>query len=124
MKNTILIIEDDEIVRLTIIEFLELNNFSVLSAEDGLWGLQLAKVTQPDLIISDFKLPKANGLFILEELRQDWTSAKIPFIFMTGETNPEICFRARELGANDYLIKPIDLYILLDAITNQLKGYS
>lgn len=121
MKETILIIEDDEVLRSNLFEFLELADFNVLSAEEGGFGLQLAKEIQPDLIICDINMPNLNGFEVLKKLRQDVTTAKIPFIFHTANTDPDSQSRAMQLGANAYLTKPITLEKLLKTLTNQCQ---
>jgi DNA-binding response OmpR family regulator len=119
VKKLILIIEDSEIIRSIIFEFLELKNFNVLSAEDGCIGLHLAKELQPDLILCDINMPKLDGYGVLKKLREDLSTATIPFIFLTAEADPDSRCRAMQLGANDYLTKPVNVSKLLNAIANQ-----
>lgn len=121
MKDKVLIIEDNEEFGLLIFDCLELNNFQVFIAKDGLFGLQLAQKIKPDLIICDVNLPNLSGLCLLKELRRNLMTQKIPFLFLTGESNPENHFHAIQLGANDYLIKPIEINLLLEVIGNQLQ---
>ncbi|MFB8792189.1 MAG: response regulator [Potamolinea sp.] len=121
MKKLILIIEDDEIIRSIIFEFLELENFNVISAEDGCQGLTLAEELQPDLIICDINMPNANGYTVLQKIRENVATTKIPFIFLSSETTQYSRNRARLLGANDYLSKPVKINQLLEAITNQFQ---
>lgn len=120
MNKKLLIIEDNESFCLLIFTFLKLKNFHVFVAMDGLFGLQLAQEIQPDLILCDLNLPNLHGFCILEELRKNLMTEKIPFLFLTGESNPSDCYRAMQLGANDYLMKPIELNLLLEAIENHL----
>ncbi len=120
MNPVILIIEDNEILRTIIFEFLELENFNVISAGDGVAGLNLAKELNPDLIICDINMPYLDGYGVLGELRKDLSSAKIPVIFLTSDADSVTRLRALQLGANDYLIKPIRINQLLEAINNQL----
>ena len=121
MKELILIIEDDESIRSNLFEFLEAEDFNVLSAEDGVSGLKLAKDCQPDLILCDINLPSLNGFGVLQELRKDLTTTKTPFIFLTSETDSSSRDRAIQLGANDYLTKPMSLNKLLTSITHQCQ---
>jgi DNA-binding response OmpR family regulator len=116
----VLIIEDNEILRSIIFEFLELENFNVISAGEGVAGLNLAKELNPDVIICDNNMPCLDGYGVLKELRKDLLIAKIPVIFLSSETDSVSRLRALQLGANDYLIKPIRINQLLEAINNQL----
>ncbi len=121
MKEMVLLIEDDELISTLLLTFFEIQNFKVFSAEDGFSGLQLAKELRPDLIICDMNLPNLNGFEVLKGIREDFTTAKIPFIFYTSECDPDSRRRAMGLGANDYLIKPTKLNQLLESVTNQCK---
>jgi DNA-binding response OmpR family regulator len=121
MKELILVIEDDEVLRSNLVELLELEGFNVISAEDGLVGLMLAKEFNPDLILCDINIPQLDGYEVLTCLRADSRIAKTPFIFLTSETGLESRFRAQKLGANDYLTKPISIGKLMEAISTNLK---
>nr|WP_026733080.1 response regulator [Fischerella sp. PCC 9605] len=116
----ILMIEDNEDFRLIVCEFLRLNNFQLICAENGLIGLNIAKDQQPDLILSDINMPELNGYEVLEGLRNNIYTATIPFIFITSEEDEAYRCRALQLGANGYLIKPVDINEFLDAITTHL----
>lgn len=117
VSKLVLIIEDDPLFRLSIFEFLEAKDFNVISTANGASSLQLAKEFQPDLIICDLNLPCIDGFEVLKRLRKDLITAKIPVIFITSETDPKVRDRAMQLGANDYLTKPISLNQLLKSIT-------
>lgn len=116
----ILVIEDQENFSSNLAEFLTLEGFEVLVAEDGLKGLHLALALHPDLILCDLQLPKISGFEILQEIRQNLTTAKIPFIFLTASANEDASSQALKMGANSYLIKPIMLSNLLQIIKNYL----
>lgn len=121
MRELILVIEDDELVRSNLSELLELEDFNVISAEDGLVGLMSAKEFNLDLILCDIHMPRLDGYEVLRCLRADSRTAKIPFIFLTSETDSESRSIAAEIGANDYLIKPVQIVKLLNAIDINLK---
>jgi len=122
MRELILVIEDDELIRSNLFDLLELEDFNVIGAEDGLLGLMLAKEFKPDLILSDINMPHLDGYELLKCLRADSRIAQIPFIFLTSETAPESRSRAQKLGANDYLTKPVNLGKLMEAISINLKS--
>jgi DNA-binding response OmpR family regulator len=118
----ILIIEDDEYFRILISSFLESEGFYVLSAEHGFIGMILAKEQKPDLIICDIRMPGIDGYGVLENLKKDTSTAIIPFFFLTFETTIDSRRRALELGANDYLTKPVNLSELLKKINIYLHA--
>jgi two-component system, sensor histidine kinase and response regulator len=123
MKHTILVIEDSAMIRLNICEWLELEQYNVHSAEDGIDGLWFINNFQLDLIICDIDMPRLDGFGVLEALRKNPEQAKIPFIFLTAETDQNSRWKAMQLGANDYLNKPIKLDDFSEAITNQLNPH-
>ena len=117
MRKLILIIEDDELLRSTIFDLLELADFNVISAEDGRSGLNLARKIQPDLVLCDVNTSDIDGYRILKQLRKNGTTSQMPFILLTSEYDPKIRSHALGLGANDYLVKPLQLHQLLEAIS-------
>lgn len=121
MKKLILVIEDSDIIRSTICQLLYSKKFKVMSARDGCLGFLLAKEFQPDLIICDLNLPKLDGYEVLKKLRSNLPTAKIPFIFLSSEIDRASRRRTLQLGANGYLMGPVDKSKLLEAITNQFK---
>lgn len=111
----VLAIEDDPLTRDSIINILSLKGISAIAAADGRAGLQLAKENIPQLILCDVRMPELNGFDVLKALRQDSTTATIPLIFLTAETN-EVIERGQKLGVNGYLNKPFTTAELLSAI--------
>ena len=99
----IIAIDDDDLFRDWLLILLEANGFQAIGAENGGWGLQLAKEEMPDLIICDLKMPGLDGYGVLQALRQDPVIEKIPLIFLTSEQTDSARRRAQELGADDYL---------------------
>ncbi len=120
----ILIIEDEEMIRINIKELLEVEDFEVWEAEDGGVGIQLARQHQPDLILCDVMMPVLDGYGVLEQLRSDPLTATIPFIFMSALADRSNTRQGMELGADDYISKPCTATELLKAITVRLEKYS
>ena len=112
----VLVIEDDRLTRDIILNLLLLREISAIAAADGRAGLQLAKEIIPDLILCDVRMPELSGYDVLAALRQDSTTATIPLIFLTAETNQDAIERGQQLGANGYLNKPFTTAELLSAI--------
>lgn len=119
--TAILIIEDDEILQENLIELLELEGFSTLSASDGIDGLRLIQDQPPDLILCDVMMPNLDGFGVLVELRSDPATSHIPFIFLTAKTDRINMRNAMTLGADDYITKPFTPPEVLSAIRTRLK---
>lgn len=104
--TTILLIEDEPAVRENIQEILELEDFNVLTAENGKIGLQMAIDRQPHLIICDVMMPELDGYGVITSLRQNPMTVHTPFIFLSANATDEDRQKGLQLGANDYLTKP------------------
>ena len=121
--KTILLIEDDEIIRENTAELLELAGFAVLTAENGQLGVAQALATKPDLVVCDIMMPVLDGYGVLQIFNQNAQLAGVPFIFLTAKTERSDLRRGMELGADDYLTKPFDRAELLSAITGRLNRF-
>ncbi len=121
MMKTILVIEDEREVRENVAEILELEDFNVITAEDGSIGVQLARKYHPDLILCDIMMPQMDGYGAIAELRQQDATATIPFIFITAKAERHDLRRGMELGAHDYLTKPFTPSELRNAVVAQLS---
>ena len=119
--SKILVIDDENDIRINLSELLEAEGFQVLSAENGQAGLQLAQQSRPDLIICDIMMPDMDGYGVLEELRQDPALAITPFIFLTAKAGLENQRQGMNLGADDYLVKPYTRDELVKAIRTRLS---
>lgn len=122
--STILIIEDDAGLRENLTEILRLEGFTALAAADGAAGLALAAARRPDLILSDITMPGADGHAVLTALKQSPATAGIPFVFLTARSDHADVRRGMNLGADDYLGKPVDLDDLLTAVRARLQRAS
>ncbi len=122
-KSKILIIEDNTEMRENICEILELANYEIHSAPDGLSGIQAARQHKPDLILCDIMMPNLDGFGVLKILQQDESMKNIPLIFLTAKAEREDFRKGMNLGAEDYLLKPFEDTDLLEVIENKLKKY-
>lgn len=116
----VLVIEDEEILRESILNILKTKGFNAIGASDGRSGLQLAKEFLPDLILCDVRMPELDGYEVLRALRQDSSTATIPFLFLTGSNIQNVVREGQLLGANGYLTKPFTTAQLLEAIDRGL----
>lgn len=114
----ILIIDDEKAIRRTIREILEFEKYTVDEAEDGQQGLDMALKGGYDVILSDIKMPKLDGMELLTKLMTQGTDSAL--IMMSGHGNIETAVDAVKKGAYDYLAKPIDLNRLLVTIRNAM----
>ncbi len=117
----ILIIDDDPEVRATLTAILEAEGFCLFTADCGLEGVRLARQHRPDLILCDITMPQVDGHEVLLRLLADEGTASIPFIFVTAKTHHIDIRNGMNLGADDYLTKPISLPDLLGAVQARLK---
>jgi signal transduction histidine kinase len=102
----ILVVEDDEAIRCTLADILELNGYEVLQAEDGDQGLSLALVHLPDLILTDIAMPRLDGLAMIDALHSNERTRPIPVIIVSASVELERIRAGMDRGAEDYLIKP------------------
>jgi eukaryotic-like serine/threonine-protein kinase len=117
----ILIVDDDAVIR----EYLRLHltgaGFSVRMAEDGQAGLEIVTAKPPDLIISDISMPRMDGFDFLEAVRAQPSTEKIPIILLTQYSDLSVFRRGMELGADDFLAKPVKRQDLLNSVNARLK---
>ena len=118
----ILVIDDENSIRRSLKEILEFENHSVDEAEDGEAGYNMALKNNYDVILSDIKMPKLDGLELLQKLNESAVLSSI--IMMSGHGSIETAVSALKSGAYDYLAKPIDLNRLLVSVRNALEKNS
>ena len=120
----ILIIEDEEGVRENILDLLEAEDFETIAAANGRIGVNLAISEVPDLILCDMMMPEIDGYGVLRALRQDPSTATIPFIFLTAKSAKSDFRQGMNMGADDYITKPFTRSELLSAIINRLEKHA
>jgi len=111
-KLTCLIADDYSTARRIIKKNLNELGFSCLEAEDGEQALDIILQTPLNLVLADVKMPNKNGLELLEDIRDDENLKDMPVILTMIEPLEELISTATELGMNDYLIKPFDVFTL------------
>ena len=118
----ILIIEDEEPIRRVLVKILgeENDQFVISQAEDGKQGTKMIDEDEFDLILCDIKMPKMDGLEVLE--RANKKGVTTPFIMLTGHGNIETAVHAMKIGAYDFIPKPPDLNRLLISIRNAIES--
>lgn len=121
MMKKVLLIEDNQDVRETTADILELANYKVATAENGKIGVKLAQKFEPDIILCDIMMPELNGYGVLQILNKNPKTAGIPFVFLTAKSEKSDLRKGMNLGADDYLTKPFEENELLDVLECRLK---
>lgn len=118
----ILIIEDDEDIQAVIQYNLRKAGFSnIVSAENGLEGLQSAKKNPPAIILLDLMLPEIDGITLCAELKKNESTASIPVIMISAKSTESDIIAGLEAGADDYVTKPFSIQILIARIKSALR---
>lgn len=112
----VLLVEDQPQMRRNIATILEMEGFEVTTAENGRRGVEAAQSVKPDLILCDVMMPELDGYAVLQALREDKATATIPFVFLTAKGEKTDLRAGMNLGADDYLTKPVTKDDLLAAI--------
>lgn len=122
MKKKILIIEDQPTMRRNVALMLQLEGYETCTAENGRVGLEVARRERPDLVLCDVTMPELDGYGVVEALREDDAFANTPFIFLTARADRQYVRVGMNLGADDYLTKPVVRDDLLAAVQTRLTG--
>jgi DNA-binding NarL/FixJ family response regulator len=117
----ILVIDDEAKLRKQFAALLSAEGFTVIEALNGRHGVELARREQPDLVVCDITMPEMNGHRVLETLRQEAATAHLPFIFLTGWAEKDDIRAGMNLGADDYLVKPVNPDDLIAAVQARLR---
>ena len=112
-KIKILIVDDADSVRNILKYILKLIGFEAfLEASNGEDALNMLQSTKVDLVIADWKMPKLNGIELLEKVRDDDKLKSLPFIMVTGDSDKSHVLKALQGGVSDYVLKPVDSSLL------------
>jgi DNA-binding NarL/FixJ family response regulator len=123
-KIKVLLVEDDQMLREVIAEFLELKKFMVIQSKNGLEADFILKRTNPDIIICDVSMPVMNGLQLLKQIRKDVRYDHVPFIFLTARADKSDLRSGMLAGADDYIIKPFTFEELFNSIQKRIERLS
>ncbi|MDP5076850.1 MAG: response regulator, partial [Nonlabens sp.] len=116
----ILVIEDESAIRRVLVKILaeESKTYKVFEAEDGLIGIEMVRDQDYDLVLCDIKMPKMDGVEVLEAIKK--IKPEIPVVMISGHGDLETAVNTMRLGAFDYISKPPDLNRLLNTVRNAL----
>jgi putative two-component system response regulator len=121
--ETLLIVEDNHELRNGLKEILTFEGYTVLAASNGIEALEQMRSISPDLIVSDVTMPGMDGFEFFEAVRSRPEGVSIPFIFLSARGDREDVMRGKNLGAEDYLVKPLTRAELLSAIQARLTRF-
>ena len=121
LQPSLLIVDDSEANRDMLSRRLRRKGYDVTVAEGGRRALELAEQQRFDLVLLDIVMPDLNGIEVLETLRETWSAGDLPVIMVTAKDESEDIVRGFELGANDYVTKPLDLPVVLARVQIQLS---
>src|SRR3954463_2630367 len=117
----ILVIEDEPEMRRNITALLRYHDYEPIAAENGRAGVEVARREKPDLVLCDVMMPELDGYGVLSALQSDAALARIPFIFLTAKGEKDDLRSGMDLGADDYLTKPVVNADLVRAIESRLR---
>lgn len=120
-KGKILVVDDDLKNRKILKDVLEINNFEVLEAENGIEALEVIYENKPDVILLDIMMPRMNGFEVCRRIKKDPELSYIPVIMITALTDRDSRLRGISEGANDFISKPIDLKEVLLRVNNAVE---
>ena len=122
MSNKILFVEDEEDLTLIVADTLLGQGYEVITAADGIAGLEKFKSEGADIVVADVMMPKMDGFSMAKEIRK--LSPAVPLLFLTAKSTIDDVEKGFEIGANDYLKKPFELRELIVRIKALLRRYS
>ena len=122
MHNKILFVEDEEDLTLIVADTLRGQGYEVITAADGIAGLEKFKTAGADIIVADVMMPKMDGFSMAKEIRK--LSPSVPLLFLTAKSTIDDVEEGFEIGANDYLKKPFELRELIVRIKALLRQYN
>jgi len=117
----ILVVDDDAVSRQVLRNQLSPEGFSILSARDGVEGLQVLQEEIPDLILLDLMMPRMNGYEFCQRVREEYDMSTLPIIILTAKNQAKDMVQSLQSGANDYLTKPFQKVELMARVQNQIK---
>lgn len=121
MSNKILFVEDEEDLTLIVADTLRGQGYDVITAADGIQGLEKFKSEGADIVVADVMMPKMDGFTMAKEIRK--LSPTVPLLFLTAKSTIDDVEQGFEIGANDYLKKPFELRELIVRIKDLLRRY-
>ena len=114
--KTILTVDESPSIRQMLAYVLSSNGYNVIEAEDGEQGLEFAKASQADLVLTDQNMPKMDGIALIKALRSLPNYKKVPIMMLTTESSQALKQQGRDAGATGWMVKPFDPEKLLEML--------
>ncbi|MFT6867972.1 MAG: signal transduction histidine kinase/ligand-binding sensor domain-containing protein [Cyclobacteriaceae bacterium] len=121
-RETVLVVDDNDEIRNYLSTLLREEEYDVITASNGVEGLQLANEAQPDLIISDIMMPEMDGITLCSTLKNDLNTSHIPVILLTARTSTVFEVSGLQTGADDYIKKPFHPAVVLTRVSGLLEN--
>lgn len=122
MSNKILFVEDEKDLTLIVADTLREQGYDIITAADGIDGLEKFKAETADIVVADVMMPKMDGFTMAKEIRK--LSPIVPLLFLTAKSTIDDVEEGFEIGANDYLKKPFELRELIVRIKALLRQHT
>jgi DNA-binding NarL/FixJ family response regulator len=122
-QPTILVVDDDPVILSSVADILRVAGYNSLMAKSGLEALHILEQEAPDLMIIDIMMPGMDGYQLYQRIRRDPTLNPVPAIFLTAKGAPEDVRLGKEMGIDDYLVKPFEPEDLLASIHGKLARF-
>ena len=116
MPSTILVVDDDPVIQKLLAVNFEMEGYRVITAGDGIEGIERVQAEQPDLILLDVMMPRMDGIAVVRTLKADPVTAPIPVILLSAKAQSTDINGGLDAGADDYVTKPFDPLELLDKV--------
>jgi DNA-binding response OmpR family regulator len=120
--STVLVVDDDPVILKLLEVNFEMEGFGVLVAHDGEEGIEVARASQPDVIVSDIMMPKVSGLELVVALKSDPDTSDIPIILLSAKAQNADVRTGLDAGADDYVTKPFEPLDLVDRVNKLLDA--
>lgn len=121
MPSTILIVDDEESIRLNLSRYFRVNGYNALTAEDGRGAIEICKSTPIDVVLLDLRLPDSSGIDILKQIKE--LSPSTAVIIITAYGDVETAVTAMKMKAENFVLKPVDLYSLRVIVDRCIENY-
>jgi putative two-component system response regulator len=121
-SGKLLVVDDNEMNRDMLSRRLSRRKHTVITAENGQQALDLIEKESFDVILLDIMMPGISGIEVLKLIRQSYSASELPVIMVTAKSDSEDVVTALKLGANDYVIKPLDFPVVLARVQTQLEA--
>lgn len=119
-KENIVVADDDRVLHTMVTEFLRKKGFNVVPAFDSMQAMMGVRNTSPKAVILDINMPGGGGIDVLRKLKASTKTTQIPVVVITGSEDPELAEEARDVGAEELLMKPVNLEALYAALMRAL----